>query len=570
MKWFSNLKTSVKLISCFILVALVSAIVGFISLTNINKLEQYDTILYNNATVPLSEVGEMNALYQQSQMYVRDMILENNTDKINLAYANIQQNISAIKNIMNSFKSKIARDEVQSLFEEFSSVLESYNNNVEKALDLCIKNRDREAYIFVTSEMRDSSDAVYNTLQEIVKLNLELAKEQFDQNKAIAETASITMSIAIVIAIVLAIALGIFVSNSIAKPLRHLVEVANQIAEGNLDVSVGISAKDEIGVLASAFDRMADNLNDLISSINLAAEQVAAGSRQLSESSFALSQGASEQASTIEQLTASLEEISTQTKQNADNSAEANNLAGMAKETALKGNKQMQDMMAAMDEIQKSSRNINNIIKVIDDIAFQTNILALNAAVEAARAGQHGRGFAVVADEVRNLASRSANAAKETTELIETSISNIERGTEIAKKTSDALDKIVEDVTKVASLVENIAVASKEQAAGISQINEGISLVSEVVQKNSATAEESASASEELSSQAQNLKDQIARFKLRQSDAETKTAVVPYPKVEKLPDIKPAEQRNGIDKHDEEDDNDTPEIILSDKEFDKY
>jgi len=570
MKWFSNLKTSVKLISCFILVALVSAIVGFISLTNINKLEQYDTILYNNATVPLSEVGEMNALYQQSQMYVRDMILENNTDKINLAYANIQQNISDIKNIMNSFKSKIARDEVQSLFEEFSYVLESYNNNVEKALDLCIKNRDREAYIFVTSEMRDSSDAVYNTLQEIVKLNLELAKEQFDQNKAIAETASITMSIAIVIAIVLAIALGIFVSNSIAKPLRHLVEVANQIAEGNLDVSVGISTKDEIGVLASAFDRMADNLNDLISSINLAAEQVAAGSRQLSESSFALSQGASEQASTIEQLTASLEEISTQTKQNADNSAEANNLAGMAKETALKGNKQMQDMMAAMDEIQKSSRNINNIIKVIDDIAFQTNILALNAAVEAARAGQHGRGFAVVADEVRTLASRSANAAKETTELIETSISNIERGTEIAKKTSDALDKIVEDVTKVASLVENIAVASKEQAAGISQINEGISLVSEVVQKNSATAEESASASEELSSQAQNLKDQIARFKLRQSDAETKTAVVPYPKVEKLPDIKPAEQRNGIDKHDEEDDNDTPEIILSDKEFDKY
>ncbi|HHW24509.1 MAG TPA: HAMP domain-containing protein [Clostridiales bacterium] len=417
--------------------------------------------------------------------------------------------------------------------------------------------------------MRDSSDAVYNTLQEIVKLNLELAKEQFDQNKATAETASITMSIAIVIAIVLAIALGIFVSNSIAKPLRHLVEVANQIAEGNLDVSVGISTKDEIGVLASAFDRMADNLNDLISSINLAAEQVAAGSRQLSESSFALSQGASEQASTIEQLTASLEEISTQTKQNADNSAEADNLAGMAKETALKGNKQMQDMMAAMDEIQKSSRNINNIIKVIDDIAFQTNILALNAAVEAARAGQHGRGFAVVADEVRNLASRSANAAKETTELIETSISNIERGTEIAKKTSDALDKIVEDVTKVASLVENIAVASKEQAAGISQINEGISLVSEVVEKNSATAEESASASEELSSQAQNLKDQIARFKLRQSDAETKKAVVP-PKVEKLPDIKPAEQRNGIDKHDEEDDNDTPEIILSDKEFDKY
>jgi methyl-accepting chemotaxis protein len=227
-----------------------------------------------------------------------------------------------------------------------------------------------------------------------------------------------------------------------------------------------------------------------------------------------LSQGSTEQASSIEEITASMTQVSAQTKQNAANANQANQLALAAKENAVEGNGQMQGMVKAMAEINDSSSNISKIIKVIDEIAFQTNILALNAAVEAARAGQHGKGFAVVAEEVRNLAARSANAAKETTEMIENSIRKVEAGTEIANNTASALNKIVDGVAKAAELVGDIASASNEQATGIAQINQAISQVAQVVQTNSATAEESAAASEELSSQAELLKNAVNRFRL--------------------------------------------------------
>jgi methyl-accepting chemotaxis protein len=241
---------------------------------------------------------------------------------------------------------------------------------------------------------------------------------------------------------------------------------------------------------------------------------VASGSRQVSEGSQSLSQGTTEQASSIQELTATITEIAAQTRQNATNANEANQLASQARENAIKGNQQMQHMIEAMTEISTSSSNISKIIKVIDDIAFQTNILALNAAVEAARAGQHGKGFAVVAEEVRNLAARSAEAARETTVLIEGSIQKVGDGNAIALETGKSLDMIVEDISRTDDLIDSIANASNEQASGLAQINEGVVQVSNVVQANSATSEQSAAASEELSSQAQLLKELTGSFKL--------------------------------------------------------
>ncbi len=305
--------------------------------------------------------------------------------------------------------------------------------------------------------------------------------------------------------------------NAMASYVKETAQVLTEMSKGNLDLSITGEYKGDFVEIKSSVNLIIDSLNEVLSDMNNASGQVAAGSRQVSDSAQALSQGSTEQASSIEQLTASMEEISTQTKLNATNATQANELALAAKEGAIKGNEQMQGMLKAMDEINESSGNISKIIKVIDEIAFQTNILALNAAVEAARAGQHGKGFAVVAEEVRNLAARSANAAKETTALIEGSIKKVEGGTKIASDTAIALNQIVEGVTKATTLVGEIATASNEQALGINQVNQGILQVSDVVQTNSATSEESAAASEELSSQAELLREQVSRFKLKKT-----------------------------------------------------
>ena len=302
---------------------------------------------------------------------------------------------------------------------------------------------------------------------------------------------------------------------SLEAYVSEISHVLGQMAASNLDVGINNEYRGDFAQIKDALNLIVGTFNDVFSEINGASDQVAAGSRQVSDGSQALSQGATEQAASIEQLTVSISMMAGQTKENAVNANQASSLAMVAKETAEQGNVRMKEMLNSMTEINESSANISKIIKVIDEIAFQTNILALNAAVEAARAGQHGKGFAVVAEEVRNLAARSANAAKETTALIEGSIKKVEDGTEIANGTAKALDEIVNGVTKAANLVGDIASASNEQATAIAEVNKGIEQVSKVVQTNSATAEQSAAASEELSSQAALLKEMIAKFRLK-------------------------------------------------------
>ena len=299
--------------------------------------------------------------------------------------------------------------------------------------------------------------------------------------------------------------------------IGEISTVLGEMARGNLNVSIESEYKGDFIALKDSINAIIASLNNVLGDIGLAADQVASGTRQVSDGSQDISQGATEQSSAIEELTASVSEIAEQTRQNAMSANEANQLTASAANDAAKGNEQMQSMQQAMSDISEASHSIGKIIKVIDDIAFQTNILALNAAVEAARAGVHGKGFAVVADEVRSLAARSAGAARETTELIEGSIKKTAAGTRIADDTAAALGEIVDGIRKAGQLVSEIAHASNEQASAIAQVNRGIEQLSAVVQNNSATAEEAAAASEELSGQAEMLKNMVRQFSLKET-----------------------------------------------------
>ena len=518
MKWFFNLKVAVKLITGFILVALVAGIIGVVGITNLNTISDLDTELYEVNTAPLGVIADAAIAFQRQRVNVRDMVVDLKDTALQEKYlATIKELDTKIDEDLKVFATTIKSTEVQTEYDALVKAYNDYSVIRDKATALLLVKNEVAGIALMKGDATTTAQVVDTQIQKLVDSKITQAKTKSGGNTATANTATTTMIIIVVGGILLAIALGIFLSRIISKPINELVKVAEKIADGDLDVDVEAKTTDEIGLLSEAFKRMADNLNEVMSNFDSASEQVASGSRQVSASSMALAQGATEQASSIEQLTASIEEISTQTMLNAQNATQANELAEAARANAIQGNEQMKEMLQAMEEINDSSGNIFKIIKVIDEIAFQTNILALNAAVEAARAGQHGKGFAVVAEEVRNLAARSANAAKETTEMIEGSIKKVEGGTKIANETALALNKIVEGVSKATTLVAEIATASNEQALGINQVNQGISQVSDVVQTNSATSEESASASEQLSSQAELLREQVAKFKLRKS-----------------------------------------------------
>ena len=300
--------------------------------------------------------------------------------------------------------------------------------------------------------------------------------------------------------------------NRFIESTKEQVSVLSKMADGNLMSEVTPKSPDDL--LSNAINSMAENVRQLVSRINSTSIQVSGGAKQVAEGATMLAQGATEQAASIQELSSSISRIASKTRENAHTAEKTSALSADIKESAERGNHQMDEMMTAVSDINEASKNIGKIIKTIDDIAFQTNILALNAAVEAARAGQHGKGFAVVAEEVRNLASKSAEAAKDTGDLIQNSIEKAELGSRIAEETATSLGEIVAGINETSQLVAEIAKASEEQSDGITEINTGIDQVAQVVQQNSATAEQSAAASEEMSDQSDMLEQLIAQFKI--------------------------------------------------------
>ncbi len=515
MMLFKNMKIGTKLMIFMVIMELLIVGVAYHGITVARDTDATYREIMADDVAASANAYEMGMHFQHARANMLLVLRSDDPAKKQEYTAAMEKNLDeadeCLKVLQQTAKSDQAKTEIATLTTAYNNFRQSTASYLRQQAVQPLESGTRTA---ATTNYVKSDEAIADKLHEIADMGYDSAKKR---DIAISEELDrdVIAIIMVALAMVLAsAAAGILFNRDVKNRLIQLSESADRIADGDLATEVVTSTGDELGDTAASFEIMRQRIREVLVEINHGADQVAAGAQNVSDASVALSQGASEQAASVEQLSASISEIASQTASNAQNAEKANELTVGTRSRAEMGNQEMQEMLAAMEEINASSVNISKIIKVIDEIAFQTNILALNAAVEAARAGQHGKGFAVVAEEVRNLAARSAKAAKETTDMIEGSMEKVEAGRGIAHKTAQALSEIVGDVASVADIVASIAKASNEQKLALEQINQGVQQVSQVVQSNSSTSEEAATASQHLSAQADSMKANVGKFRL--------------------------------------------------------
>ena len=518
---FANLRLVHRLALSFgMLVAMLLVVVG-VALWSMGNMRASTVEINTNWLPSVDRVNQMNTGTSDFRIAEFQHVL-NTDDK---AMAGIEKTMAEVlagfEVNHQAYAKLISSDEERKLHEAFAAEWKQYLQIHDQLLALSRKNENDKAKALLEGDSRKLFDSSSATLLKLVELNRTGAIKEGERSDSIYATARNTMIAGALLAVALAIGLSLLVIRSVVRQLggepADAARIATAIAEGDLTQPIAVATGDHTS-LTSRLAAMQLSLQKVVFNVRQNSESVATASAQIAQGNQDLSGRTEEQASALQQTAATMEQLGTTVRNNADNAEQANQLAQGASAVAAQGGDVVGKVVTTMQGISDSSRKIGDIIGVIDGIAFQTNILALNAAVEAARAGEQGRGFAVVASEVRSLAQRSAEAAKEIKTLIGRSVEQVEQGTVLVDQAGKTMGEIVGSIQRVSDIVAEITSASAEQSNGVQQVGEAVSQMDQATQQNAALVEESAAAAESLKGQAQQLVQAVAVFKLSQHE----------------------------------------------------